>query len=505
MTTIIFIFILSMAFSLLLTPYAIRIAHKYDIIDIPSDRKVHKTPIARLGGLGIYVSFLLPFCAIFFYTNQMLDLLNANFKLVILLIGSSLVFGIGLIDDIRGVQSWIKLLIQIAAALIAYHGGFRIEIVTMPGFGDGLGLGILSLPCTVFWFVLVTNAFNLIDGLDGLAAGIGFFVSLVLLVICVITHKFLVAMGFAALAGALMGFLRYNFNPASVFLGDCGSYFLGFMLAALSILGSMKSQATVAILIPVIALGVPLADAILAPFRRFLIGKHIFTADKEHLHHRLLQFGITHRRSVLILYSITIMMGITSLALVHARDDQAAFLLCIFGVSAIFAIRKLGYFELFTLSRLLGWLSGLSEEIGLKSDRRAFVNTQMAISVSNSLEELWSEVLKTNEFLNLDYLELRINKNGGPPDVESKYLWKNNQTELYGNNMDPNLFFYMTMPISKGNECYGSLFIAKNMFRSPMSPYTLRRIESLHGTVIECIMKLSKNGGIDTRPVHANS
>ena len=494
MTTIIFIFILSMAFALLLTPYVIRIAHKYEIIDMPSDRKIHKTPVARLGGLGLYIAFLLPFGASFVYTNKVLDLLGSNSQITILIISSSLVFGIGLIDDIRGVRSWIKLSIQILAALIAYWGGLRIDAIAMPGFNDGLVLGLFSLPCTIFWFVLVTNAFNLIDGLDGLAAGIGFFVSLVLLVICVITHKFLVAMGFAALAGSSLGFLRYNFNPASVFLGDCGSYFLGFMLAALSILGSMKSQAAVAILIPVIALGVPLADALLAPFRRFLYGKNIFSADKEHLHHRLLKYGINHRRSVLILYGATILMGIASLSLVHARDDQAAFVLCIFGASAVFAIRKLGYFDLFTLNRIISWFSGLSEEMGLRSDRRAFLSTQFAISDSNTIDELWMEVINANEFLNLDYIEMRLNKNGTPSYEKSSYLWKNGRTEITGYSMDQNLFFYMIMPIAKGKESYGSFFIAKNMIESPMSPHTLRRIESLHGTLIDSIMKLSRNG-----------
>ena len=166
-------------------------------------------------------------------------------------------------------------------------------------------LGWLSLPLTVFWFLLVLNALNLIDGLDGLASGITLFVALTLLIVWDSPSNLIVAMALAALAGASLGFLRYNFHPASIFLGDSGSYFLGYNLAALSILGSLKSEAAVAILIPIVALGVPVIDALWSPVRRFILGQRIFTPDRDHIHHRLLKLGYTHRRAVLLLYAIT--------------------------------------------------------------------------------------------------------------------------------------------------------------------------------------------------------
>ena len=189
-----------------------------------------------------------------------------------------------------------------ASRCISYAGGIQIGVVYLPGVGE-LALGWLSLPLTVFWFLLILNALNLIDGLDGLAAGITLFVALTLLIVWSSPSNLIVALALAALAGASLGFLRYNFHPASIFLGDSGSYFLGYNLAALSILGSLKSEAAVAILIPIIALGVPVIDALWSPVRRFILGQRIFTPDRDHIHHRLLKLGYTHRRAVLMLYA----------------------------------------------------------------------------------------------------------------------------------------------------------------------------------------------------------
>jgi len=276
MTTIIFIFILSLVISLILTPLVKSIALRYKLVDQPSKRKVHSQPIPRIGGVGIYLAFFLPFVSVLFYKTQVLELLSPDTQLIHLIIGASLAFGLGLTDDLRSLGPKSKFAVQIVAALIAYAGGIRISVIFLPVIQNWY-LGMLSLPVTVLWFVLVMNAINLIDGLDGLAAGVTLFASLVLLMLCVTSGKLLVGMGLAALGGATLGFLRYNFNPASIFMGDSGSYFLGYTLAALSIMGSIKSQATVAILIPVIALGVPLIDTVWATLRRFILGQRLFS------------------------------------------------------------------------------------------------------------------------------------------------------------------------------------------------------------------------------------
>lgn len=311
------------------------------IVDMPSERKVHLAPIPRAGGAAVYLSFYLAFIPMLFLRTQILDFLFVDFRLVYVVAGGSLIFGVGIIDDIRGVKARTKLLVQILAALVVYMGGIQISILTLPML-DFMRLGWLSLPATVLWVLLVVNAINLIDGLDGLAAGVTFFVTMLLIILCVLGERFEVAVMLTALAGATLGFLRYNFNPASIFLGDSGSYFLGYMLAVLSMLGSIKGHAAVAILIPMIALGIPLMDTVWSSIRRFILGRRIFNPDRDHFHHRLLRKGYSHRNAVMILYGFTVFLGVISLIMVHTRDDRSALLLLLVGAAIIFGIRKLG-------------------------------------------------------------------------------------------------------------------------------------------------------------------
>lgn len=217
------------------------------------------------------------------------------------------------------------------------------------------------------------------------------------------------------MAGATLGFLRYNFNPASVFLGDGGSYFLGYMLATLNMVGSIKSHAALIILIPMIALGVPLMDTFWATARRFILGQRLFRPDNDHFHHRLLRLGYTHRRAVLVLYGITIGMGLLSLLLVHAHDDQAALLLLLVGVTIIFGIRKLGYLKYLAVDKIVSWVEDISDELGIKRDRRKFLACEMAISESKNMDEFWSRVVSAGQLLKLDYLELRLGTDGHNP------------------------------------------------------------------------------------------
>lgn len=309
MTTIITIFCISLALSLLLTPLVTKLLGKYHLVDMPSERKIHESPIPRAGGIAICLAFYLPFALLMlFYRTNIFDLLFQEPRVIYIVLGSLLAFGLGLWDDIRSLRPRLKFAVQIVVALTAYAGGIRIEAIGLPGMPFWY-LGWLSLPATVLWILLVINAINLSDGIDGLAAGITFFVCIILLVLSVLGEEFLTALGLAALGGATLGFLRYNFSPATIFMGDCGSYFLGYMLATMSILGSLKTQAAVTILIPMIAMGIPLMDVIWSAIRRFLLGKRVFLADDGHFHHRLLKLGLTQRRSVLILYAGTIGMG----------------------------------------------------------------------------------------------------------------------------------------------------------------------------------------------------
>lgn len=317
MTTMIFVFLASLGLALFLTPLVREQATIRGVIDHPGARRVHKAPIARAGGVAVFAAFLIPFVGAV-GAQDFIGITNAEFdaRTVCFLLGATLCFALGLWDDVRGLSPKTKVSIQAIAAGIAYLGGVQITQVAIPGFGL-TQLGILSAPVTIFWFLLLVNAINLIDGLDGLATGIIFFASIILLGVHSPASSFSVAIGFAALAGATLGFLKYNFNPASIFLGDSGAYFLGFTFAGLSTLGALKTPATVGLLIPLIAAGVPLFDVLWSPIRRFILGRNLFGADKDHIHHRLLSLGYTQRRAVLTLYGFTVFFG-------HHRPDGAA-------------------------------------------------------------------------------------------------------------------------------------------------------------------------------------
>jgi UDP-GlcNAc:undecaprenyl-phosphate GlcNAc-1-phosphate transferase len=490
MTTVIAIFLLALVLALTITPLVRRIARKHELLDQPSERKVHKHPIPRVGGIAIYLAFFLPFASTFIYSTGMFGLLVLDRQMIALIIGASLVFGVGLWDDVRGLKPTIKLMFQGLSALIAYEGGIRIALIALPGT-EAWTLGWLSLPVTLLWFLLVINAINLVDGLDGLAAGVSFFASMVLLVLCATSGKLLLAMGLAALGGATLGFLRYNFNPASIFMGDSGSYFLGYVLAALSVLGSIKSQAAVAILIPIIALGFPLMEAVFAPIRRFMIGERLFKADKEHFHHRLLRFGLTHRRAVLLLYGVTICFGALSLFVVHARDDRAALILLLVGAAFIFAIQKLGYLEYLAMDKIIGWFRDVTDELGLAKDRRTFLGCQVAITQSATLAQLWEQTSAAAQFLGLDYVELKIYERYGELPSRQASLWEFREGELDTSSLDSNRSMYISLPLENKEHHLGSLIVAKDLLGSPLTPFTLRRIEQLRRTVTEALLKLS--------------
>lgn len=519
MTTIIAIFLLSLGLCLNLTPLVIRVAKKYNLVDPPSKRDIHIKPTPRFGGIAIYISFFLPFSLALFYDTDVLDLLVPDRRIICLVLGASLMFGLGLWDDFKRLKPRIKFSIQFISALLACLGGIQVNVLSLPWSAGSIALGWFSLPATVLWFLLVINAINLIDGLDGLAAGVTFFTSLVLLVLCITNENFLVAMGFASLGGAALGFLRYNFNPASIFMGDSGSYFLGYALAALSIFGAVKSQATVAIMIPVIALGVPLMDTLLAPIRRFVLGKRMFKPDTGHFHHRLLQLGLTQRRAVILIYVITVCMGVVVLFMVNVRDERAALILILLGVAVVLGITKLGYLEYFAMDKVLGWLKDVTDEVGISSERRSFLNLQMEMSRSNDLKGLWGNVCRAVERLDFDMAEMDIEevrptaqgsglkvkegqtekkeekveslKNGGGLKEKERLFWARDgfdkKTDVLGRSV-----FKLELPLLGENQkIYGTLWLIKDLKRNPISHFTLRRVENLRRSVIGTLKKLS--------------
>ena len=498
MTTILFTFILAFLFALVATPLVKKLAVQYDLVDEPSDRKVHELALPRIGGVAIFLAFLFPFTLFFLFNLQSaaLDLIVTDDHVTGFVIGAIIVFLVGLLDDIKKLSPAIKFGGQVLAALIAYYWGFRIGAVSIP-FTDGVSLGCLSLPITLFWFVLVINAINLIDGLDGLAAGICFFVSLAMLFVCTVNNRIFEALAFASLAGSLLGFLRYNFNPASIFMGDCGSYFLGYTLAALSIHGSIKGQFATAMLIPVIAMGVPLIDTLWAPLRRFVLGRKMFRPDRKHVHHQLIKLGYTQRRAVLTIYVFTIILGVAAITIVHAQNDTAALILFVLGIGLICIVRFLGVSDFFTMHRMVGWARDLTDEAGISHGRRSFLNHQLKISNARNLNGLWHAVCKSLDDLGFDCAEFCYfvpESSTVIEKIQQNFTWQQHK-DFDPETLTQNCLLKLELPLHHidNDEClnFGTLLLIKDMRQELTSHYTLKRVEHLRRTMVSTLLKIT--------------
>jgi len=290
----------------IVTPLAIFIAPKVGAMDVPRDkRRVHNKPMPRFGGIAIYAGLMV---------GLALFVLGKNAHIPAVMVGCTLIYILGAIDDIKGMKPIIKFGGQVVCATVVFAMGLRINFITN-WFGEGnmnLGIAVCFL-ATVVWLAGITNAVNLIDGLDGLAAGISAISALSIAYVSYIHGWYVPTMAMMALAGACLGFLPFNFHPAKTFMGDSGSQLLGFAIASLSILGTVKSATLVVVVIPALVLGLPILDTLMAIIRRTIRHQSIGTADKEHLHHRILRAGFGQRRAVLLMYSVSGIMGIVAI------------------------------------------------------------------------------------------------------------------------------------------------------------------------------------------------
>lgn len=346
-------FVASVVASALMTRYVRDFARVRGWVDQPDwNRHLHSRPVPRLGGVALFVTVasmtLAGLCAMSWMGLEGLF----SVKTVGLIIGSAgLIFLMGLYDDFRGVGPYVKFGVQVLAACLLYLRGLGIHQFDLL-LRDSQLKGIVGLPLTIIWVLLITNAFNLIDGLDGLAAGAGLFSTVVLFLFSGLTGNHLVTFLAIILAGAIVGFLRFNFNPATIFLGDSGSLFIGFMLSVLGLAGSQKAPTMIAVAIPVVCFGLPILDVAIAVVRRFLSGKPLFEGDSEHIHHRLLNRGFSHRHAVLILYAVSAFFGLLSLGLLHG-GGIAALVLVILGIGVCVGIPQLRYHEFKEVGRFL--------------------------------------------------------------------------------------------------------------------------------------------------------
>jgi UDP-GlcNAc:undecaprenyl-phosphate/decaprenyl-phosphate GlcNAc-1-phosphate transferase len=347
------IFAASLVVSAVLARLVRDVANSHGWATVPeSARHMHVRPVPRLGGIAILGSVVLV-VTIAAGASSILHLgYSFPSRTFLGLLGPTLViFGLGLADDFRPLSPYLKFAVQIVAAGWLFLNGCRITRLQLL-FGDRELGNVAALLLTVFWVLLITNAFNLLDGLDGLAGGSALFSSLVVFIVSLVTGNTLSEVVTIALAGAIVGFLRYNFNPATIFLGDCGSLVIGFVLGAVSLASSEKASTAVAVAIPVVSFGLPILDTLMAVLRRFLNGKPLFSADDEHIHHKLLQRGLSHRQAVVVLYAVSACFALISLPLLSPKSGMIAVVLSVVGLGVFFGLQHLGYNELGELRRV---------------------------------------------------------------------------------------------------------------------------------------------------------
>ncbi|WMJ79679.1 MraY family glycosyltransferase [Clostridium sp. MB40-C1] len=331
--------IVSTAISLILTPFIKKFAIYIKAIDIPKDeRRIHKRPIPLLGGVAIYLSFLI---------TMFLKEGTLTRHEIGIIIGATIIVIGGLIDDIREIKPWQKLMFQVSAAAVLILFEVKISIITNPFPSNRLFiyLGWLSIPITIIWIVGITNAINLIDGVDGLAAGVAFISSITIFIIAIINGRQEAAILTIILSGSILGFLPYNFNPASIFMGDTGAQLLGFLLAAISLKGAIKSATAFAIAVPILAFGIPIYDTLFAMIRRKINGKPIMQADRGHLHHRLLDMGLNQKQVVIIMYLISAVLGGISIIAMQMSTQRSYFLLTFVILIIVLLAWKCGFFK----------------------------------------------------------------------------------------------------------------------------------------------------------------
>lgn len=341
------LFLSGLLFTLLLTPFVRWAAIRLGVVDIPDNhRRIHAQPTPRLGGVAIFTSFMIVlFCSPLLGTVIGQEFREEQRMIAAMLAPAALVFLLGVYDDFREIKPLLKFTVQLLAVALLYWFGYRVKNISSP-FGGSIEIPIwMSFPMTALWVIGITNAFNLIDGLDGLASGASIF-ALFSLFICSLSQGHAeVSFMSIALVGAVMGFLRYNFNPATIFLGDSGSLFLGFMAASLSLAGAQKGSTIIAVAIPLVSFGLPIADVSIAVARRFISGEALFKGDRRHIHHMLLRRGFTQRQVVIVLYGVCAIFTLFGVLLLNPHRSLGALIFTIIGVGIVFGVQHLGYYE----------------------------------------------------------------------------------------------------------------------------------------------------------------
>jgi UDP-GlcNAc:undecaprenyl-phosphate/decaprenyl-phosphate GlcNAc-1-phosphate transferase len=495
MTTIATAFLLAFLLSLLSTRLVMRLAWRLDMVDRPDGfRKVHERVTPRLGGVAIFVAFVIPVLVLFSCSELSTvtkALLRQKTELIGVLIGASIVLVFGVLDDKFDLRPRWKLLWQLATAGIMYQLGFSIGAVSIP-FGGSFHLGLFALPVTLFWFVGCMNAVNLLDGLDGLAAGASLFVSMTLLLVSIHFNNVLGMLMMGCLSGAILGFLLFNFPPAKIFLGDSGSMLLGFLIAALSLVGaSRKAEATVALFIPIVALGLPILDTSIAIVRRWYKKLPISAPDRQHIHHTLVSMGYSQRRAVLTLYVICLLLAAAALVITFARSEVVLFVIGSLIVTAFVCIR---IFSGVRLADVLDKLSDDAERRQRSSQARVLMEQAVErMRHANGIAGLWSACVRVFEELGLDRAQLVLGS--APLDT---WAWQNKEGESGQEDASADEWS-ARLGLRHDSRFIGELVVGKAIREQSFLPETAELLDRLRSELTDHILRVSPSPGRMTK------
>lgn len=486
-------FLLSFFLSVILTYAVWFVATLMGWVDQPDRyRKRHPRPVPRLGGISIYLAFLLPIFLLHAVKPEhvfMERILDRSREVSGLLIGSLIALSLGLLDDFRPLRPATKFFFQICAALSAYVGGLAIHVISNP-LGPPIELGIWSLPVTVFWFVACMNAVNLLDGLDGLAAGVCLFVSATLFLVSL---NFLNVIGMvlmACLSGAILGFLLYNFYPAKIFLGDSGSMLLGFLIAGMSLIGTKrKAEAAIALTIPIIAMGLPILDTSLSIVRRWYKRLPISSPDRQHIHHVLLNMGYSHRRAVMVLYLVTVMFGCAALLVTLDRNEVTLMTLGTLFLITFVSIRVFGGLRLTDLFARLYTSQQERRTAGLL--RWATDRAVQQMNDATTPAALWNICTEAFQELNLQSAEIEFAP--GTLFPWSHLAWNRTPGSPCPQNREADDHWYARLILQHGDRQYGVLKVCQDLKQIPIVPEVPILLLLLRDALVAHLRRLSQS------------
>ena len=406
MKTCLFVYLGSAFLALVITPVVIWLARRLSIVDVPGARHTHTKPIPHIGGMAIFLSMMSLSVCVLFLSNVIGDAFrNILPKVIVLLSAAAFIFFVGLIDDIRtkSLRARIKFLSQLVAAIVVCAVGIRIKSVVVADWFT-LDFGWFSWPLTLLWIVGITNAVNLSDGLDGLAAGISAIACGVIAIFAIYSGQVVMAILMLALLGSLSGFLFFNFNPAKIFMGDCGSLFLGFIIASSSVLCSTKSPVLVGLALPVLALGIPIFDTLFSMLRRFLERRSMFAPDRRHFHHRLVDLGLKQHHVVITIYVVTLLAaGLGMFMMVTRNSNSLVIFFCIL-------LLLLLVFHVVGSVRLREVIAGLKQKYAIthqvQYEIKSFEDAELYFRRAATLDEWWQAVSTAADVM--DFLNLSL-------------------------------------------------------------------------------------------------